>query len=94
MKKQLKKLIEAVDAFNKLYQIGNELIVVDDFGIEIKRKLESKAWIVGKHSAIAKFSGLKEGYDIFRVKMKMKYKLNKEIGISYLVPADANGADV
>jgi hypothetical protein len=56
MKKPSKKLIEAVEAFNKLYPIGTELIVADDFGVETKRTLLSEAWIIGNHSAIAKFS--------------------------------------
>ena len=43
MKKPSKKLIEAVEAFNKLYPIGTELIVVDDFGVETKRTLLSEA---------------------------------------------------
>tara|TARA_R110001592_G_scaffold268269_3_gene534553 strand:- start:53937 stop:54209 length:273 start_codon:yes stop_codon:yes gene_type:complete len=85
-----KKLIEAVQAFNKLYPIGTQLILVDDMGIEHKRKLVSKAWIVGSHSAIAKFEGLSGGYDIKRVKQVLKYKTN-DLGMSYLVPADANG---
>ena len=92
-KKPTKKLIEAVEAFNKLYPIGTELIVVDDFGVEHKRKLLSEAWIIGNHSAIAKFEGLSGGYDITRVRMKMKYKTN-DLGMSYLVPADANGVAV
>lgn len=91
-KKPTKKLIEAVEAFNKLYPIGTELIVSDDFG-ETKRTLLSEAWIIGSHSAIAKFSGISGGYDIFRVKMKMKYKTN-DLGMSYLVPSDANGVAV
>lgn len=92
-KKPTKKLIEAVEAFNKLYPIGTELIVVDDFGVEHKRKLLSEAWIIGNHSALAKFEGLSGGYDITRVRMKMKYKRN-DLGMSYLVPADANGVAV
>lgn len=92
-KKITKKLIEAVEAFNQLYPIGTELIVVDDFGVEHKRKLLSEAWIIGNHSAIAKFEGLSGGYDITRVRMKMKYKTN-DLGMSYLVPADANGVAV
>lgn len=92
-KKPTKKLIEVVEAFNKLYPIGTELIVVDDFGAEHKHKLLSEAWIVGNHSAIAKFEGLSGGYDISRVRMKMKYKSN-DLGMSYLVPADANGVEV
>ena len=43
MKKPSKKLIEAVEAFNKLYPIGTELIVVDDLGVETKRTLLSEA---------------------------------------------------
>lgn len=92
-KKPTKKLIEAVEAFNKLYPVGTELIVVDDFGVEYKRKLLSEAWIIGNHSAVAKFEGLSGGYDITRVRMKMKYKRN-DLGMSYLVPADANGVAV
>lgn len=92
-KKPSKKLIKAVEAFNKLYKIGTELIVVDDFGKEHKRKLLSEACIIGNHSVIAKFSGISGGYDIFRVKMKMKHKTN-DLGMSYLVPADANGIAV
>jgi hypothetical protein len=53
MKKPSKKLIEAVEAFNKLYPIGTELIVADDFGVETKRTLLSEAWIIGNHSAKA-----------------------------------------
>ena len=94
MKKPTKKLIEAVEAFNKLYPIGTELIVANDFGVETKRKLLSEACIIGNHSAIANFEGLSGGYNIFRVKMKMKYKHNRGLGISYLVPADANGVAV
>lgn len=94
MKKPSKILIEAVEAFNKLYPIGTELIVVDDFGIEHKRKLLSEAWIIGNHSALAKFEGLNGGYDIQRVKHKIIYKKNDYLGIRYLVPADANGVAV
>jgi hypothetical protein len=93
-KKPTKKLIEAVEAFNKLYTIGTELIVANDFGVETKRTLLSEAWIIGNHSAIAKFSGISGGYDIFRVKMKMIYKHNHDLGTSYLIPADANGIAV
>jgi hypothetical protein len=88
-----KKLIEAVEAFNKLYPIGTELIVADDFGVETKRTLLSEAWIIGNHSAIAKFEGLSGGYNIFRVKQVFKYK-SSGLGFSYLVPADANGVAV
>lgn len=93
MKKPYKKLIEGVKAFNKLYPIGTELIVLDDFGVEHKRKLLSKAWIIGNHSAIAKFEGISGGYDINRVKQKMMYKTN-DFGMCYLVPADANDVAV
>lgn len=93
MRKLTKKLIEAVEAFNKIYPIGTELIVVDDFGIEHKRKLLSEAWVIGDHSAIAKFEGISGGYNILRVKHRMKYKFN-DFGMSYMVPADANGAAV
>lgn len=90
----MKEIIEAVEAFNKLYPIGTELIVVDDFGAEHKRKLLSEACIIGIDSAIAKFEGLSGGYDIKRVKHKIIYKKNDYLGIRYLVPADANGVAV
>jgi hypothetical protein len=93
MNKPSKKLIESVKAFNELYPIGTDLIIIDDFGAEHKRKLLSEAWIIGNHSAIAKFEGLSGGYDIKRVKQKMRYKTN-ELGMSYLVPSDANGVAV
>lgn len=93
MKNSSKKLIEAVEAFNKLYPIGTELIVVNDDGKEQVRKLQSEAWIIGNHSAIAKFEGISGGYDIKRVKHKMKYKHN-DLGMTYLVPSDANGIAV
>lgn len=91
MKKASKKLKEAVDAFNTLYPVGTDLIVVDDFGECHIRKLLSPAWIIGNHSALAKFEGTSGGYDIKRVKHKMRYKSN-DLGIAYLVPCDANGA--
>lgn len=94
MKSIEKMLIEAVESFNMLYPIGTELIVVDDFGKETKRTLLSKAWIISSQSAVAKFSGLPGGYDIFRVKMKLKFKHNHDLGISYLVPVDANNVPV
>ena len=43
--KTSKKLQEAVDAFNKLYKIGNELIVVDDFGNENVRIFYEKYFL-------------------------------------------------
>jgi len=82
-----------VEAFNKLYPIGTILIVIDDFGVEHKRKLLSEAWIIGNHSALAKFDGLSGGYSIQRVKHRMRYKTN-DLSMSYLVPADANGVAV
>lgn len=88
-----KKITEATEAFNKLYPIGTYLIVVDDFGVEHKRKLLSEAWIVGNDMIVAKFEGLTGGYDIKRVKHKMTYKANS-LGMSCLVPADANGVVV
>lgn len=57
-----------IGVFNELYTVGTELIVIDDFGVEHKRKLESPAWAVGTNSAIARFEGLSGGYNIFRVK--------------------------
>ena len=95
MKRTSKKinLFKEVEAFNKLYPIGTELIVADDFGVETKRTLLSEAWIIGNHSAIAKFSGISGGYNIMRVRMKMTYKTN-DFGMTYLVPADANGVAV
>ena len=92
--KTLKQLTEAVEAFNRLYSVGNELIVIDDHGGETKRTLLSEAWIIGNHSAIAKFSGISGGYDIFRVKMQLTHKANSDMGIAYLVPCDANGVAV
>jgi hypothetical protein len=82
-------LEEAAHAFNEIYPIGTELFVVNDFGIEAKFKLLSKAWIIGNHSIIAKFEGIGT-YDIKRVCHRMTYKENP-LGIPYLVPADANG---
>jgi ribosomal protein L4 len=84
---------EAVSAFNKLYKIGTELIVVDDFGAEHVRTLKSEAWIIGTNQAIAIFEGISCGLDIRRVKHKMKYKSN-DVAMSYLVPCDANGVAV
>jgi hypothetical protein len=91
MHQKSKKLTEAVKAFNKLYPIGTLMILVDDMGVEHKRKLVSEAWIIGNHSAIAKFEGLSGGYNINRVKQTLTNKTN-DLGMSYLVPADANGA--
>lgn len=88
----MEKLIEAVEAFNSLYPIWTELIVIDDFWVEIKRTLLSPAWIVWE-KAIAKFSWLSGWYDISRVKMLMKYK-SSWLGFSYLVPCDANSVAV
>lgn len=89
----MKKTKKAAEAFNELYKIGTELIVIDDFGIVNVRKLESKAWIVGDNQIIAKFSGISGGYDIKRVLHKMKYKFN-DLGMTYLVPCDAHGVVV
>ncbi|NLH45604.1 MAG: hypothetical protein GX451_05705 [Acholeplasmataceae bacterium] len=91
--KTSKKFQEAVEAFNKLYKIGTELIVVDDFGTEHVRALQSEAWIVGTNQALARFEGISGGYDIKRVKHKMKRKSN-DLGMSYLVPCDAHGVAV
>lgn len=74
--KTSKNFKEAVEAFNKLYKIGTELIVVDDFGVEHVRTLQSEAWIVGNNQALARFEGISGGYDIKRVKHKMKRKSN------------------
>lgn len=93
MKVKNKIMNELVEAFNSLYPIGTELFVVDDFGVEHKRKLLSKAWVIGDHSAIAKFEGISGGYNILRVNHRMKYKFN-DLGMSYRVPADANGEAV
>ena len=89
-----KKTTEGCEAFNNLYPIGTPLILKDDFGNEIIRKLKSKAWIVGNNSVIALFEGLIGGYDITRVKQRMRMKNNISLGISYLVPADANGNEL
>lgn len=91
--KTSKKFQEAVEAFNKLYKIGTELIVVDDFGTEHIRRLQSEAWIVGTNQALARFEGISGGYDIKRVKHKIKRKSN-DLGMSYLVPCDAHGVAV
>lgn len=88
--KPSKKLQEAVEAFNKLYKIGTELIVIDDFGTGHIRTLQTEAWIVGTNQAITRFEGISGGYNINRVKHLMKRKSN-ELGMSYLVPCDAHG---
>ena len=91
--KTSKKFEEAVKEFNQLYKIGTELIVVDDFGEEHIRELQSLAWIVGNNQALARFSGISGGYSIKRVKHKFTRKRNV-LGMSYLVPCDANGVPV
>ena len=91
--KTSKKFKEVVEVFNKLYKIGTELIVVDDFGAEHVRTLQSEAWIVGNNQVLARFEGISGGYDIKRVKHKMKRK-STDLGMSYLVPCDANGVAV
>jgi len=82
---------EVVDAFNDLYPVGTELIVVDDLGKKKVRKLKSKAWVVGKDEVVALFEGVSGGYSIKRIQHVQTYKMNFELGVSYLVPADAHG---
>ena len=85
-----KNLQEAADAFNRLYPVGTPIILINDFGEETIRKVESKAWVIGDHSVIALFEGITGGYNINRVKVNMVNKTNSA-GLSYLVPGDAYG---
>jgi len=85
---------EVIEAFNDLYPIGTELIVIDDLGKKKVRKLKSKAWVVGKDSIIALFEGISGGYSIKRIQHVQTYKMNFELGINYLVPADAHGTPI
>lgn len=87
----MNEIDEVIEAFNDLYPVGTELIVVDDLGNKKVRKLKSKAWVVGKDSIIAMFEGISGGYSIKRIQHVQTYKINFELGTSYLVPADANG---
>lgn len=88
-----KKLREGIAAFNELYKVGTPLILKRDDGTEEVRTLKTRAWALGTHSAVALFEGISGGYDIGRVKQKMKYKHN-DLGMSYMVPCDANGNDL
>ncbi|NQY31333.1 MAG: hypothetical protein HRT69_17945 [Flavobacteriaceae bacterium] len=85
------KIKEAVEVFNDLYPVGTELIVKDDFGKKHIRKLKSQAWIVGRNKIVASFEGISGGYCIERIQHVQAYKLNFDMGITYLVPADASG---
>lgn len=71
-----KMLVSRKDLFNTLFKEGTKMIVVDDFGIEHERILESSAFILGGHTAVAKFSDIGI-YDLSRVRLKKVYKNGK-----------------
>jgi hypothetical protein len=93
MDKPTKKLFEIVEAFNELYPIGTELLVVEDFQFPTKRKLLSQAIIQANNSVVAKFEGVKGYLDIKKVQHQMTYKSNP-LGMNYMVPCDANGKEL
>jgi hypothetical protein len=59
--------VKLAERFNRMYEIGDEVTYVLDFGEEEKRIVKSKAWIVGD-IAVALFEGFDGGRDISRVK--------------------------
>lgn len=71
--KSYKLLSDRVELFNTLFKEGTIMNVIDDFGTCHERVLESKAFILGGHTAVASFSEIGI-YDLGRVRLKKVHK--------------------
>lgn len=58
-----RKLQQLVDDFNRLYPVGTEVILWKDTGIG-RTVVEQPAEILGGHSAVAWFTGVRGAYAI------------------------------
>ena len=62
-----------VDEFNEWYELGQPVILVDDFGKEHVTKTTSPAWDMCG-SAVVKVEGRSGGYDLDRIKPMETHK--------------------
>lgn len=63
----LRKKKLSADSFNKLYQVGESVIYVEDDSSKTPTKLRSKAWVLGSGSPVVKVDGKVGGVSIHRI---------------------------
>lgn len=60
-------LSNKVDSFNRLYKVGAVVFLELDGGEVEQRKVTESAYVLGEHTAVAHFEGIRGCFDIDRV---------------------------